>query len=118
VGTFLFDLALLWIFLALGVYYVLAAGVAYAIAVTLNYLISRRVVFRGSERGVLTTYTTFMGIAAVGVFAVSGLMYLAVEGLGVQPLLSRVGVAGIVGVWNYLMNLYVNFQVAGKHVTE
>jgi hypothetical protein len=39
---------------------------------------------------------------------------VAVDLLGLHYLVSRILIAGVVGVWNYLLNLYVNFKVAGK----
>jgi putative flippase GtrA len=42
------------------------------------------------------------------------LMYVFVDMLGFDYIFSRVIIAGVVGMWNYLMNLYFNFRVAGK----
>jgi hypothetical protein len=41
-------------------------------------------------------------------------MWLLVGVLGWGFLAARVAVAALTGFWNYLMNLYVNFRVAGK----
>lgn len=43
-----------------------------------------------------------------------GLMYVFVDVMQFNYIVSRVGVAAVVGIWNYLMNLYFNFRVAGK----
>jgi putative flippase GtrA len=116
VSTFAFDLALLAFLLAVThLHYALLAGIAYGIAVSINYLLSRRFVFAGTERAVTHGYVIFLGIAGVGLVAVSGLMVVLVEYAHLPPLVARVGIAGVVGLWNYLMNLFVNFKVAGKH---
>ncbi len=116
IGTFAFDLALLYVFTDIfGWHYILSAGVAFLVAVSLNYVISRKTVFRGTERNVHHGYVIFLAITAVGLVAVMGLMALFVAVLGWHYLPSRVLVAGAVGIWNYLMNLYVNFKVVGKH---
>ncbi len=114
-STFALDLALLFFLTdVLGVYYVFSAGIAFAIAVSLNYWLSREHVFPETERALESGYVIFLAIAGVGLFTVMGLMYLAVDVLGFSYILSRIIIAGFVGLWTYGMNLYVNFKVAGK----
>ena len=111
-STFGFDLALLFLFSEfLHWNYVLAAGVAFVIAVSVNYVLSRRYVFAGTLRSVHAGYAIFLLIAGVGLGLVTSLMYVCVYALGMNPFLSRVLIAGVVGLWNYVMNLYVNFRV-------
>lgn len=113
--TFIFDLTLLSLFIdVLHVQYVLAASIAFIVATSTNYIISRRYVFPGSERSVHVAYIIFLLIGSVGLLFVAGLMYVLVGVLGLHYLVSRIMVASVVGVWNYSMNLYVNFKVAGK----
>ncbi len=115
VSTFLFDLGLLYILTdTLHIYYVLSAALAFIIAVSCNYFISRKLVFKGTLRSAHAGYLIFLLIAGVGLATVTGLMYVFVTLLGMNYLLSRVLIAAVVGIWNYLMNLYVNFKVAGK----
>lgn len=115
-STFLFDLLLLFLMTHYaGVHYAVATPIAFGIAVSINYFVSRRLVFKGSLRPLHTGYGVFLMIAAAGMAAVTGLMLVFVELLQMAPLPARVIIAGIVGLWNYFMNLYVNFKVAGKH---
>jgi putative flippase GtrA len=115
VTTFLFDLLLLYLFTDhLGMDYILATPLAFAIAISVNYFISRRYVFTGTLRSVHTGYGIFLLIAGAGMAGVTGLMVVCVEVFRLPYLPARVLVAGIVGLWNYLMNLYVNFKVAHK----
>jgi putative flippase GtrA len=116
VSTFLFDLLLLYVLTDyLHIHYAVATPLAYAIAVSINYFISRRFVFKGTLRSVHTGYGVFLAIAGTGMGAVTGLMVVFVEVLHMPPLPARTIIAGMVGMWNYFMNLYVNFKVAGKH---
>lgn len=115
-GTFLFDLCLLYVFTDyVRVNYIIAAGLAFIIAVSINYFLSRRYVFRGSDKQWGTGYLHFLGIALAGMLIVMGGMYLLVGLLHVPYLLARIVIAGVTGVWNYLLNLFVNFKVVGKH---
>lgn len=116
VSTFLFDLLLLWLLIEYaGANYLIAAAVAFVIAVSVNYIASRRYVFRGSLRQVGVGYVQFLLIAGAGLCFVVGAMYVLVEHLAVSYVVARIMVAVVTGFWNYLMNLYVNFQVAGRH---
>ena len=115
-STFVLDLLLLYVFTDLwGIGYVLAAGVAFVIAVSINYFLSRRFVFKQTTRNHQTGYINFLGIALGGMLLVMGGMYVCVSLLELNYLLSRIAIAAVTGFWNYLLNLFVNFQVAGKH---
>ena len=115
-STFLFDLALLYVFTDfLHINYIVSTGLAYAIAVSCNYYLSRTYVFSKTLRRTDHGYYMFMCISGVGVLFVMLSMSLLVEVFHFEYMLSRVLVAGIVGIWNYLMNLFVNFKVANIH---
>lgn len=115
VSTFLLDLFLLFLFTDFfGWQYIFSAGVAFIIAVSINYFVSRRFVFRGILRRAGAGYGIFLVIAGAGLVAVTTLMALFVGVFGWHYLISRILIAGIVGFWNYLMNLYVNFKVGGN----
>jgi putative flippase GtrA len=98
-----------------GWHYLFATGIAFLTAVSINYLLSRRFVFKGTLRSVHAGYVGFLSIAALGLLWVTGLMFVCVEYLGWGYLPDRVAVAAVVGIWNYLLNLYVNFKVVGMH---
>jgi len=116
VTTFLLDLFVLFLLTDfLLVNYILASGIAFLIAVTLNYAISRKYIFKGTVRGVKQGYFNFLIIVLVGLLVVTFGMYFLVTMLGFNYLVSRFCIAAITGLWNYLMNLFVNFKVAGKH---
>jgi putative flippase GtrA len=110
--TFVFDLALLFFFADVCHFnYAISAGVAYLIAITINYIFSRRYVFTGTLRSARVGYVIFLVIAGVGFLLVTGFVYIFVQTLGLNLFVSRILVAGIAGIWNYAMNLYVNFKV-------
>jgi len=114
--TFILDLLLLYLFIDLfHLNYVVASGLAFVIAVSLNYLLSRKYVFKNSQRNLNEGYANFLLIATVGLLAVTGGMYVLVTLHGIHYAVSRIIVASITGFWNYLMNLFVNFKVAGEH---
>ncbi len=117
-GTFTLDLSMLCLFTEIfDLPTVFSAGLAFLIAVSLNYFISRKIVFKGTSREIKQGYIGFLIIAGTGLVIVSGGMYLMVDRFRWQYLISRILVSLITGVWNYLLNLHINFKVAGKPFT-
>lgn len=116
VSTFILDLLLLYIltdyFL---INYLISTAVAFVIAVSINYYFSRKFVFTKTLRSIHHGYYAFLCISGAGLLFVVLLMAFFVELLSFNYLISRIVVAAFVGMWNYLMNLYVNFKVAGSH---
>ncbi|HWU24289.1 MAG TPA: GtrA family protein [Candidatus Paceibacterota bacterium] len=114
--TFLLDLALLY-FLSdiVLVNYVVAAGIAFVIAISVNHSLSRKHVFKGTVRTWKIGYVNFLLIALIGLLIVTGGMYVLVGLLRVNFLAARISIAIITGLWNYTVNLFANFKVAGKH---
>ncbi len=116
VSTFIFDLALLYIFIDILLWnYVIATGVAFAIAISVNYFFSRRYVFKETSRSFYTGYVAFMVIASMGIGIAMLGMALMVEKFYFHLLDSRIIIAGVVGIWNYLMNLYVNLKIVDEY---
>lgn len=93
------------------IHYVIATVVAFVSAVTLHYFAATRWIFHGSTRALGTGYVYYLGIAACGLAFVSLLMYVCVEVLTLNYVLSRIIVGAVVGMWGYLMNVFLNFQV-------
>ena len=115
-STLLFDLCLLYVVTEyLGVPYFIATPGAFLIAVSINYFISRKFVFKGTERGHSVGYSIFILIALAGAFITTSGVVLLVTYAHLYYLFARVLVACFVGIANYLLNLFFNFRVAGIH---
>ena len=116
VSTFIFDLILLYIFIDIFLWnYVIATGVAFVVAISVNYFFSRRYVFKGTLRSFYAGYVVFMVIASMGIGVAMLGMALMVGIFHFRILDSRIIIAGVVGIWNYLMNLYVNLKVMDEY---
>jgi len=116
-ATFLFDLSLLWILIEkFHVHYLHASVSGFLIAVSVNYSISRRWVFKGSQRRLAAGYLYFLKTAAAGAMATGFLMWLFCAATHGPYLLIRIIIAAVVGTGNYLIHLYLNFRVAGHEL--
>jgi putative flippase GtrA len=114
-STFILDLFLLWIFVEMiGLSYIIAAPIAFILAASINYTISRKWVFRGSKRSLHFGYLYFLKFAFLGAAITTLLMFLIITKTTFNLFTSRAIVASLVGIGNYLANLYLNFKVAGQ----
>ena len=116
ISTFAFDLFLLFLFFFFfHIHYLPATALAFLVAISLNFLMSRYTVFHKTERHVVHSYLFFVSFAILSVILITGLMHLLVSVFELHYAPSRVVIAGCVGILNYIMNLRVTFDVAGKH---
>lgn len=116
VTTFAFDLFLLFLLIDhFHMHYLPATALAFLIAISLNFMLSRYTVFHKTERHVVHSYLFFVSFAVLSVILITGLMHLLVSVFELHYAPSRIVIAGCVGVLNYIMNLKVTFDVAGKH---
>jgi putative flippase GtrA len=111
--AFLFDLGLLFLLVRLvHLDYLVATVVAFLVANGLSYFLARWLVFIGTKRGLRAGLVYYLAIAALAAFTVALLMWLFVSVFHFDVILSRIGVASIVGLGGYVLNLMVNFRVA------
>lgn len=116
VSTLALDLVLLFVLKEfVGIPYYVAIPLAFLLATSLNYAISRVHVFRGTLRPVHHGYLYFILLASLGATITTSATAFLVEFFALHYLLARVGVAGFVGLMNYLLNLHFNFRVVGHH---
>lgn len=119
VSTFGIDLTLLWSLTEYGhIHYAVATPIAFFVSVSLNFFLSRRFAFRESDRGVASGYGLFLGFAGVGMVSTTFLMWILIEYAAWNIAIARIAIASVVGMGNYLANLYLTFRVAGKHFEE
>jgi putative flippase GtrA len=99
----------------LNINYLLSTAVAFIFAATTNYFMCRHFVFSKTMRRLDHGYYYFILISLVGLVYVVVLMAVFVEFFNFNYFISRTFVAGFVGMWNYLMNLFFNFKVYKIH---
>lgn len=115
-STLAFDLLLLYVLTTyIGIPYYIATPGAFLVAVSINYLISRTFVFRGTARSHHVGYAVFIGMALVGATITTAGVTALVTYMHLYFLVARVLVSVLVGMGNYLFNLFFNFKVAGNH---
>ncbi|HEV7121605.1 MAG TPA: GtrA family protein [Candidatus Paceibacterota bacterium] len=116
VSTLLFDLGILYVAVSvLEIPYYVATPSTFLIAVSGNYVLSRHFVFKDSIRSWHGGYAYFSVAAILGAFVTTTLVVAMVSSFGLYYLMARVLVSGLIGLGNYVFNLYFNFKVVGQH---
>ena len=98
-----------------GLWYLIAVGVTFIIGTTIQYFAVHRFIFHDSDREFKEGYFYFMVVAVVGLLLTLGLVILFTYVLSVAPIRARVITACIVGVWNFLANYFLSFEMHKKH---
>lgn len=115
-STFAFDLLLIYVLTEfLGVPYTISTPLGFMVAVSINYFVSRRFVFGGTKRTLEHGYLYFISFAGLGALLITATVAALVTTFALHYLIARILVACVVGIANYLLNLYLNFRVVGRH---
>lgn len=110
-GTFAFDIALLWTLVELiGMAKVPAAAVGFVIANSLHYAIGRRWVFRGTDRNVASGFLYFQLNSVIGLGITVGLFGALIAWTPINYLVARVLVSVVSGLTVFLLNAILNFR--------
>ena len=93
---------------------VIAATCSLIIALFVNYVVSRKVVFTETKRTFFRGLAIFFGLAVVNITLITLSMFIAVEIVEYNYLVSRLIIGLFFGGITYLNNLYFNFKVNEK----
>jgi putative flippase GtrA len=108
------DIGLFTVFARLlGYDYFIVAGCTFIVATLVNYLLSVRHVFASGARfGRSLEVGLVFAVSAIGLAINQGVMFVAVERLGLDLVLSKILATGIVFLWNYQSR--ANFVFKGQ----
>jgi putative flippase GtrA len=110
-GTFAFDIALLWVLVALlGMDKVGAAALAFVIANSIHYGIGRGWIFQGTDRHVATGFIYFQINSVIGLAITVGLFAALIRWTPINYLIARVLVSLVAGLAVFLLNAVFNFR--------
>ena len=94
--------------------YLIATVLAFLATNGVSYFLARRLVFRGTRRGVKAGLVYFLAIAGASALALTPFMWLFVSVLHLNVVISRIATSIIVGLAGYAVNLVFNFRLAGR----
>lgn len=97
--------------LVLGVHWFFAAAISFVPATAVNYLLSIRFVFGSQVRFARRSEITLVfAVSAVGLALNELLLWIAIDGLGIPLLVSKVLASGGVFLWNYGLRAWYIFK--------
>ena len=112
-GATLVEWALFWLLDAkAGLHHQWATVIAYTVSTFANWGFGRLLVFKKSERGVAAEIAGVYLAAAVGLLLNMGIMFVLVDALGWNEMLSKVIATGLVFVWNFLIRRLAIYRKA------
>ena len=101
--------------LVFGVHWFYAAAISYVPATAVNYLLSIRFVFGSQVRFARQSEVTLVfAVSAVGLALNELLLWIAIDGLGIPLLVSKVLASGGVFLWNYGLRAYYIFNPSSR----
>ena len=98
-----------------GIWYLVAVGVTFIIGTTVQYFAVHLFVFKDSDREFKEGYAYFMLIAVIGLILTLGLVIIFSYVLHMPPIRARIMTAIIVGIWNFVGNYFISFEMHKKH---
>lgn len=110
-GTFLVDLALVWLLLTIfTIDESLAIGIGFILAMHLNYLAQRFWVFRESPESMGRTYSYFIIFAGAGAAVIPALVELTQQQTDLELFSARIIVGTFIGIIGFTFNTFFNFK--------
>lgn len=91
-------------------YYLAAAIISFIIAVSWSFFLNRRWTFRHQGKDITHQYFKFFIANIISMGLNLGLLYLAVDWLGIHDLLAKFLVAVVVAFFNFSLNRFWTFK--------
>lgn len=101
-----------------GPWYIFAVGMTFVVGTTVQYFITHRFVFRDSDREFQEGYVYFMFVAVIGLILTLALVVIFTYIVNMPPIRARVITAIIVGIWNFVANYFLSFEMHKKHLVK
>ncbi|HPL95294.1 MAG TPA: GtrA family protein [bacterium] len=105
------DIGGLWLLVEfVGLYYLVGATISFVAAVINNYFLNKYWTFKDQSKISLAQFFSFSIISVIGLGINLLTMYIFVECVNLNYLISKAIASLIVLSWNFLMNKYITFK--------
>ncbi len=86
-----------------GVSYLISSGISFSVSVIVNYILSLTFVFdTGKDKNKIAEFVIFVVLSVIGLGINQVLMWVCVEKLHIYYMISKIGVTGVVMVYNFI----------------
>lgn len=101
---FFIDYGLMILFTeAFHINYLISAALSFSISTIVNYSLSMRYVFKSKkDANKVNEFILFVVLSVIGLGVNEAAMWIAVEGLGIHYMISKIGATAVVMVFNFV----------------
>ena len=85
-----------------GVHYLLSSGISFTVSVIVNYILSLTYVFETEKGNRVKEFVIFVVLSVIGLGVNEAAMWIAVDGLGIHYMISKIGATAVVMVFNFV----------------
>ena len=83
--------------------YLVSSGISFSVSVIVNYILSLKFVFdTGKDNNKIVEFLIFIVLSVIGLGINQALMWVCVDKLHVHYMISKIGVTGVVMVYNFV----------------
>lgn len=108
--SFAVDAICLYLLERIGLYYLISAIIGFIIGLILNYLLSKRFVFTEKSQSRIKEFIAYASIGAVGLLLTELFLYVFVDFIDLNLILSKIIAAAIVLIWNYAARKFLLYN--------
>lgn len=95
-------------------HYIVSTVLAYIIATFTNWAVGRILLFKKTEKGLLYEIAGIYAASVIGLLLNLAIMWIMVELLNINSMLSKITATGLVFIWNYLIRKKVIYKGGNK----
>lgn len=112
VSTFILDIILIWVMVSFwNINYIWAVTIGYIVAITLNYFINRDWTYKGTHMKITKGYFKSLSFSIFFFLIIIGLMFLFVDILKFNYIISRFFVGIFCGTTAYILETIFTFKM-------
>ena len=93
------------------VHYAPATSLAFILSTAANWLFGRLIMFRDSKQSTAKELLKIYMVSIIGLLMNIAIMFIAIEKIGIQEMISKIIATGVVFIWNFLIRKLVIYKV-------
>ena len=93
------------------IHYAFATTLAFILSTAANWLFGRLILFRDSKQNTAKELVKIYMVSIIGLLMNIAIMFVAIEKLGIQDMISKIIATGIVFIWNFLIRKLVIYKI-------
>lgn len=91
-------------------YYIPATVIAYILSTLFNWLLGRIILFKNSNKNLFVEILTIYGASIIGLVLNLIIMWIAIDFLSLNEILSKIIATGFVFIWNFAIRKLVIYN--------